>query len=135
MKELRDAVAGWLRKAYSDLLALDASAEVGALDAACFHAQQSAEKHLKAYLVYADIEFPFTHNLTRLAEICAGQDESFRELIAVAEPLTPFAVEARYDSDFWPSEEDTAQARTSALKVRQFIFDRLPYEITRLVGG
>lgn len=35
--------------------------------AVCFHAQQSAEKYLKALLVEHDIYFPKTHNLAMFA--------------------------------------------------------------------
>ena len=35
---------------------------------AAYHAQQSAEKSLKAYLVYCRTDFPYTHNLSRLVE-------------------------------------------------------------------
>lgn len=35
-------------------------------DGACFHAQQSAEKYLKARLVEAGINFSKTHNLIAL---------------------------------------------------------------------
>ena len=48
MREKADVVRGWLRKAKSDEVALDASLSAGALDAACFHAQQAAERYLKA---------------------------------------------------------------------------------------
>ena len=34
-----------------------------------FHAQQCAEKHLKAYLVFRGVDFPFTHNLRRLLDL------------------------------------------------------------------
>ena len=53
MKERADLVRGWLRKAASDAVAMDASLNAGALDAACFHAQQTAEKYLKAFLIHA----------------------------------------------------------------------------------
>lgn len=36
-----------------------------------FHAQQCAEKYLKAYLVYHDVDFPYTHNIRRLLDLCA----------------------------------------------------------------
>ena len=52
MKARNDLVRGWLRKAFSDVVAMDASLNAGALDAACFHAQQAAEKCLKAFLLY-----------------------------------------------------------------------------------
>jgi HEPN domain-containing protein len=33
-----------------------------------FHAQQAAEKALKAILILEGVDFPFTHNLQRLIE-------------------------------------------------------------------
>ena len=65
-----------------------------------YHAQQCAEKYLKAYLVLRGIDFPYTHNLARLLELCLDQPEWARRLKA-AEELTPFAITARY-----PGEED-----------------------------
>jgi len=126
MKDKAELVKGWLRKAQSDITAMDASLEAGALDAACFHAQQSAEKYLKAFLIQAGVDSPFTHNLAKLAELCAGIDASFRSLISVVESLTPYAVEMRYDSEFWPDEEVARDARSRALAVRDFVLRRLP---------
>ena len=70
MKSKRDLVIAWLRKAASDLRTIEAAIGVGAFDTACFHAQQAAEKALKAYLIHCEVEFPFTHNLTKLANLC-----------------------------------------------------------------
>jgi len=126
MKDKAELVKGWLRKAQSDITAMDASLNAGALDAACFHAQQSAEKYLKAFLIQAGVDSPFTHNLAKLAELCAGVDASFRSLISVVESLTPYAVEMRYDSEFWPDEEVARDARSRALAVRDFVLRRLP---------
>ncbi|HET8626697.1 MAG TPA: HEPN domain-containing protein [Thermomicrobiales bacterium] len=59
MSERRDLVHGWLRKAISDLAAIELALGAGtALDAACFHAQQAAEKALKAYLIAYNTIFP-----------------------------------------------------------------------------
>jgi HEPN domain-containing protein len=126
MKDRADVVRGWLRKAESDLLALDASLEAGALDAASFHAQQAAEKYLKAFLTHAGVEFPFTHNLAKLIEVSATVDPSLRELLPVVEPLTPYAVGSRYDSEFWPEEEEIVDARDRALKVKSAVLTRMP---------
>lgn len=38
-----------------------------------YHAQQCAEKYLKAFLVLRGIDFPFTHNIARLLELCYEQ--------------------------------------------------------------
>ena len=126
MKARTDLVRGWLRKASSDLVALDASLNAGALDAACFHARQAVEKYLKAFLIHHGRDFPRTHNLSKLVEICAGLDESFRTLIPVVAPLTPYAVELRYDDEFWPIRQVALDARSSALAVKEFVLSRLP---------
>lgn len=129
MKGKAELVQGWLRKAESDRVALDASLQAGALDAACFHAQQAAEKYLKAYLIHAGVTFPFTHNLAKLLELCTGADPSFGSLTSVVEPLTPYAVELRYDFEFWPSTEVAEAARSSALAVRELVLAKLPVDI------
>ena len=126
MKDRAEIVSGWLRKAESDLRALDALLDVDALDAACFHAQQAAEKYLKAYLVHSGISFPYTHNLAKLVELCAGVDPAFGDLIAIAEPLTPYAVEMRYDAEFWPEDDVAREARSLAIQVRDAVLSRLP---------
>ena len=121
MKERLDLVRGWFRKGDSDLIALDASMAAGALDAACFHAQQAAEKYLKAFLLFSGTEFPFTHNLVKLVELCADTEPVFQVLIPIVEPLTPYAVELRYDAEFWPSGQDAQEARAAAIDVKQFV--------------
>jgi HEPN domain-containing protein len=130
MKDKADLIKGWLRKANSDMVALSASLEAGAFDVACFHAQQASEKYLKAFLIHAGVAFPFTHNLAKLVDLCGGVDPSFRLLVSIVEPLTPYAVELRYDHEFWPGREVAENARDSALIVRKFVTDRLPPEIT-----
>lgn len=131
MKEQADVVRAWLHKARSDELALEASLNAGALDAACFHAQQAAEKYFKAFLTHHHTEFPFTHNLTKLVEICASVDEAFRSLLTLVAPLTPYAVELRYDADFWPSLQIAQEARSAVSTVRDFVSSRLSEVIGR----
>jgi len=104
MKGEADLIRGWLQKGHSDVVAMAASREAGARDACCFHAQQAAEKFLKAYLIHAGSDVPFTHNLPKLAGLAAESDAAFKGLLAQAELLTPYAVELRYDHEFWPSE-------------------------------
>lgn len=134
MKERTDLTLGWLRKAQSDLTALEASLHAGALDAACFHAQQAAEKSLKSLLNHAGVEFPFTHNLAKLVGLCAGRDPAFRTLLPVVESLTPYAVELRYDAEFWPSRDTAEEAQRAALAVRDFVRERLPEEIAKEIS-
>jgi HEPN domain-containing protein len=63
-----------------------------------YHAQQCAEKYLKALLVSQQIDFPFTHNISRLLELCQMSDEWKKEIID-AEELSPFAVSTRYPGE------------------------------------
>jgi len=127
MKTRVDLVRGWLRKAQSDLTAAEMCLEAGqALDAACFHAQQAAEKSIKAYLAAHDIEFPFIHNLEKLIELCAQHDSAFAQLKTAAQELTPYAVELRYDDDFWPAAHTARQAYDTAVVIRELVITKLP---------
>lgn len=55
--------ADWLRHARSDLALSRAAVEGVLYENLCFHAQQAAEKGVKAVLVAGAITFPRTHNL------------------------------------------------------------------------
>jgi len=129
MKEKADLVRGWLRKAASDFVSMDATLQAGSLDGSCFHAQQSAEKYLKAFLTYHEKSFPYTHNLAELVELCAAIDPQFDSLASIAAALTPFAVRLRYDDSFWPGPEVASKARGSAVTIQEFVLSRLPNEL------
>jgi HEPN domain-containing protein len=103
-----------------------ASAQAGSLDAACFHAEQAAEKYLKAYLIDQDRPVPHTHNLYKLFSLCSESDPAFHHLIHTADLLTPFAVEARYDTEFWPTSQMLEQAEAAADRIAKFVSVRLP---------
>jgi HEPN domain-containing protein len=121
MNDSRSHARGWLAKAASDLTAARRLVEAGeAYDAACFHAQQAAEKALKAMLALTDVPIPRTHNLEDLHAQCLtlslpGLTVEFRALDLA--PLTPFAVELRYDMEFWPEQSVAEQAISLASRV------------------
>jgi len=133
MKDPAELSRGLLRKAKQHRVAMEAVLGTEALHAACFHAQQAAEKCLKAFLAYRSVEYPYTHNLAKLIEICAGLDPAFRSLLSTVAPLTPYAVELRYDDSFFPTESVAKEARSSALAVFEFVLDRLPIDIRKSV--
>jgi HEPN domain-containing protein len=62
-----------------------------------FHAQQAAEKMLKAILSHEGIEVPFTHRLTDLIDLGKEHGIVLPERLEDIRFLTPFAVEFRYD--------------------------------------
>ena len=126
MKSRLDLVRGLIAKADSDLVnATLCITHEQALDTACFHAQQAAEKMLKAYLTQAQIDYPLIHNLVPLVTLCGERDPGFEELLDDAAVLTPFAVELRYDAEFWPSRHDAAKARDAAERVQRFCLERI----------
>jgi HEPN domain-containing protein len=132
MKSHSDLVRGWLRKADSDVQNAEMCLEKeAALDTACFHAQQAAEKFLKAYLTANQVEFPFIHNLEKLVELCAQRDAAFLSIKLLSQELTPYAVELRYDDEFWPALETASQALKSALTIKDFVLRHLPPELVK----
>ena len=102
----------------------DISALRGMADAAVFadeifgfHAQQAAEKLLKAWLALLGETYPTTHDLARLLAMLRERDVEatrFNELVE----YTPFAVQFRYapgDLSARPLDRDTAIERVEAL--------------------
>ncbi|NCA76705.1 MAG: HEPN domain-containing protein [Alphaproteobacteria bacterium] len=90
----------WLSKANEDLLVVHQliNADSIALGVIGFHCQQAAEKFLKAFLIYHDIEPPRTHNLEFLLELCAEIEKKFSEVDSLN--LTDYGVQARYPGDY-----------------------------------
>lgn len=97
-KSKADLVRGWLEKARRDLLTAERGlySEEPLTDIVCFHAQQAAEKYLKAYLVWQEIEFPKTHALEDLVLLATQKDTAAAGLQSEVANLTPYAVETRY---------------------------------------
>ena len=65
---------------------------------ACWHAQQAAEKALKAVLIFLEIDFPRTHDLNILRNLVPEHWELQTTHPDLAS-LTGWAVEARYPED------------------------------------
>ena len=61
-------VDAWIKKAESDFRNIEIvmPAEDAPFDTVCFHAQQAAEKYLKALLTFYGVPFGRTHDLPEL---------------------------------------------------------------------
>ena len=94
-------------------------------DIICFHAQQSAEKYMKAYLIFLDIEFQKTHDVEDLVAVAGKKDPSILEFKDIGAELSAFAVEARYPEFEEPSLEDTENAVEIARKFKKYIKGRI----------
>jgi HEPN domain-containing protein len=119
-----DFVQDWLRKANSDIQATRILAEedLDDYEVATFHAQQAAEKFIKAYLVRHQVEFSKTHEIKSLRNLLASTDQSLADELAEADELTPYAVEYRYPGDAGDVSRDDA---TEALRVAERVRTRI----------
>lgn len=96
----------WLRYAKSDLeLARIEKPEGVLLENLCFHAQQAAEKTLKAVLIFLEIDFPRTHNIRTLLDLLPEGVDVPQEIEESA-ILTDYAVESRYPRDSEPVDDE-----------------------------
>ena len=127
MNEL--TVGAWILKAESDLKTSkdEMATEEPATDTICFHAQQCAEKFLKAFLIFHGKEIRKTHDLAEIISDCLELDPGFQELLDLqAHTLTEFSVEFRYPSEvLFPSLEEARAAVEIAEKVRAFVLKKL----------
>jgi len=82
-----------------------------------FHAQQAAEKAIKAVLLTYDLDFPLTHDIDDLLTIARKSGLSVSMQIRQAGSLTPYAVEGRYPSKPGMSESDVPSAMRLAEQV------------------
>jgi len=116
---MKPMTAEWVAKAEGDFAMMERECQVTEnpnYDGICFHAQQCAEKYLKARLCEADITFSKIHDLVTLLEQALDIKpmwESFREDLAY---LSDFAVTFRY-----PGESADAESAIDAQRrCRQF---------------
>jgi HEPN domain-containing protein len=86
---------------------------------ATFHAQQCAEKYLKALLSARHIAFPRTHDLAALYTLCHKNGIILPVSEDNLEKLTAFAVQVRYPGAK-PTLEEAKEAVQIAKSTRRF---------------
>jgi HEPN domain-containing protein len=111
----------WLRRASGDLaIASQGRTLPGAfLEDLCFHAQQAAEKAIKAVLLHKRIRFRKTHSIRELLSVCQSNAINVPEEILVSAVLTQYAIEVRYPEDFEPV---TSEEYTRAVELAQRVY-------------
>lgn len=119
--------AEWVEKAEEDYLAATHMLRMRVnltYDVVCFHAQQSAEKYLKAFLQEQGAAFPKTHELSELLGLCLPYDTNFGSLRASLDSLVHYAVDYRYPGA--SANKDEAREAIKDLKaVRTFTRKKL----------
>lgn len=84
---------------------------------ACFHAQQCAEKYIKALLILKGANFPKTHDLLMLSNLCSSNGIFLEIDPKHLNTLTDYAVRTRYPGND-PTSEDAKEALELAKMVR-----------------
>lgn len=129
--DLLNVVRQWVVKAENDLKNAEHTLTMGEdcpLDTVCFHAQQCAEKYIKALLCYLSIDFPKSHDLGEMTQLLPP-DISSPLTVLEQERLTDYATVTRYPGDWEPiTREDAGAAVALARKVREAVQARLPKE-------
>jgi HEPN domain-containing protein len=74
-----------------------------------FHTQQAVEKSLKAVLAVRGVEFPYTHDLDGLLELCQKNSIDVPKELSDVDRLSPYGVQLRYGAS-GPSGLDRDQA-------------------------
>ena len=87
-----------MEKAQGDLLAAEVvlGAALSSYDIVSFHAQQAAEKSLKAVLIRHQVAFGKTHDIGQLLSLIEPVAPHLGARMSRAEALTPYAVASRY---------------------------------------
>lgn len=122
-------VRDWLEKAEHDLLNITNNLQADQArcpyDTVCYHAQQAAEKFLKALLTYLGIPFPKVHDLAALLTLLPTELDLLAQAGDVSE-LSYYANATRYPGvldEF--SREDAIRAEKQALHIRTLVLAAL----------
>jgi len=108
--EVLSVLRHWLRYAGDDLRTAEVLLEGSGISRiSCFHAQQAAEKSIKAIFVFLQVDFPFTHNLDRLRDLLPDDWAVKRDFPDLAS-LSEWAVEPRYPGDLREATQEDAKA-------------------------
>ena len=109
----------WLRYAEADLeMTRIPLPPHGLYEQLCFHAQQAAEKSIKAVLIREGVPFPRAHSIERLVDLLPPGIVRTADLVAAAQ-LSEYATTFRY-----PGEEEAVSEEEyhEALRIAESVF-------------
>ena len=108
----------WVKKAEGDFIVAQKifnDREQPVYDAVCFHAQQCAEKYLKAFLQENQQKIPRTHNLLDILKLCQEFNTRLEIISANLRELARFAINIRYPG--MDADKDEAKMAFAAIKI------------------
>ena len=127
-KELKEQVSKWVELAEEDFRLAKFAFKMKSnipYRLICYHAQQTAEKYIKGFLVSELIDFPYTHSIEALLKL-TPKETGLQEFIEELSELTNYAVAKRYPGDYNKLTKKNAEdAVNKSSKVRKAIRDIL----------
>ncbi len=120
-----NVVRAWFKKAENDLINAENTIKMESppTDTICFHAQQCAEKYLKGFLTFHEIDFPKTHSLEDLVLLCKGVAPNIESELEDIEILSSYGVQVRYPDELYYDipKDDAQEAIDLAKKVKTVV--------------
>lgn len=118
----RESIPGssqdWINRAKADMALARAPLPEGALfEDLCFHAQQAAEKAIKAVYVHSAARFRYTHDIAELLTGLIQMGFSFSDELREAATLSDYAWQ-RYPG---PAEPVTVEEYRKAIQLAQTV--------------
>ncbi len=126
-KPVPGSSSDWMARAKGDLALSRSPLPEGAfLEDLCFHAQQAAEKALKALYVHQSLVFRYTHDLDELFAGLKKHEISIPPTVEDSVVLTSYAWDARYPGVAEPvTEEEYREAVKLAETVVEWVEKQL----------
>jgi len=120
---MRDLAKAWLDFAHDDLRMAELALKEDISHQACFHAQQCAEKALKA-VIQLKIKVPKVHSLPELGEVCKEHGIHFEKMRERLNFLDRFYTSTRYPfiTGMFPEGAPTGRDAREAIAIASEIF-------------
>lgn len=115
----------WLQFAQEDLRIIPVLIKEEAFGMACFHAQQAAEKALKAFVVHHDQSIPKVHHLGELLAAVQAIAPDFKRFETKTLTLDQYYVPTRYPDALPGSRADGQPKLTDAKSALVFVTELL----------
>jgi HEPN domain-containing protein len=123
----------WLGKASEDLVVARLVLQAEHIAHACFLSQRCIEKALKAYLIATVTEYPRTHGLVTLLNLCLPLEPAFKQFQDECAVVDQYYVPTRYPDGIpgglpggLPGEAEAKEAITAAENILQFVTTHFP---------
>jgi HEPN domain-containing protein len=129
MSPKEELVIEWLKLADDDIRMAELTMEdtEPVYWAAAFHAQQAAEKSLKAFLAYNEYHVEKTHDIEFLVKLCVQFLPEMEQFITSGATLSEYAVDSRYpDMKFEINKIKAEKAVETARSIYEFVLNSLP---------